>query len=272
MRSPKTPPSKGFSLTELLVTMGVISILALLLIGAVQRVRKRAELTACLNNLRQLNICLTTFVTTANEYPLWLGAPGDDFSGMQKNTWIDSLYAAGGLPFVIEGIGSTRKDPKLVRCPGRAGELPKFENLLGYGYNGIGMELKDGAQLYLGIGGERRHDRIVAVRAESVLSPSAMIAMGDGIMGHKDRYGDGRHGVGIRLNIDNPSENERAVKLGLGTISESTKRVRKRHDGRMALAFCDGHVEIEPLAGLFSASPGSSRWFRDGRDRSDMMK
>ena len=48
---------KAFTLLELLVVVAVIAILAALLLPAVARVKKSAKTTACLSNLKQLQLC-----------------------------------------------------------------------------------------------------------------------------------------------------------------------------------------------------------------------
>ena len=45
---------KAFTLTELLITVAVLSILVALLLPALGRARKTAERTVCVNNLKQM--------------------------------------------------------------------------------------------------------------------------------------------------------------------------------------------------------------------------
>lgn len=52
----------GFTLLELLVTIGVIAVLAGLLLPALARAKGRAQATACLNNQRQLTLACLLYV------------------------------------------------------------------------------------------------------------------------------------------------------------------------------------------------------------------
>src|SRR5690242_15612779 len=65
-------PKRAFALTELLVTIAVIGILAALLFPAINTAKNYAKRTTCLNNLRQINLGLRMYV--------------DDFDDKSPNT------------------------------------------------------------------------------------------------------------------------------------------------------------------------------------------
>lgn len=61
--------ARGVTVIELLVALGVISILVSLLLPAVQSSREAARRMECLANLRQLGIATESFVSTHGKYP-----------------------------------------------------------------------------------------------------------------------------------------------------------------------------------------------------------
>jgi len=59
---------KEFTLFELLVVIAIIAILSALLLPALSTAKQKAYNIACLNNLRQLALCLNLYVTDNNDY------------------------------------------------------------------------------------------------------------------------------------------------------------------------------------------------------------
>ena len=87
---------RGFTLVELLVTIGVIAILASLLFPALSAAKAKANRIKCMNNLRQVNLALTMYAgDNDGQIPPRRRTP---------NTWVDRL-----LPYY--------KVPAVLRCP-----------------------------------------------------------------------------------------------------------------------------------------------------------
>lgn len=96
---------RAFSLIELAVTAGIISILTVLLFIGYPIVRDRAETTRCMSNLRQLHLTLTAAIEDRGHWPqepeaLW---SAEDSAG-SEDWWIKEL----------EPYGATEK---LWQCP-----------------------------------------------------------------------------------------------------------------------------------------------------------
>lgn len=76
--------TKGFTLIELLVVVAVVGILAALLLPALGQVKEKGRFTACVSNLRQVNLAIRLYaednadslpvLPTPNPYPNGVGA------------------------------------------------------------------------------------------------------------------------------------------------------------------------------------------------------
>ena len=64
-----TKKKTGFTLVELLVVISIISILAALLMPAIQAAREAARRTQCLSNQRQVAFALQNFEHTRGSFP-----------------------------------------------------------------------------------------------------------------------------------------------------------------------------------------------------------
>jgi len=87
----------AFTLVELLVVIAIIAILAALLLPVLSRAKVAAKNVACLNNLKQLQLCFQLYVTDNDDYFVpnnsiaVIGAPSLNVKGL---SWLPDVSAA----------------------------------------------------------------------------------------------------------------------------------------------------------------------------------
>jgi prepilin-type N-terminal cleavage/methylation domain-containing protein/prepilin-type processing-associated H-X9-DG protein len=81
---PRYGHTRGFTLVELLVVIGIIALLIAMLLPSLQRAREQAKWVACMSNLRQIGYALEIY---SNNWRGWMYPPrlGANLQGDRRN-------------------------------------------------------------------------------------------------------------------------------------------------------------------------------------------
>lgn len=247
--------SRAFTLTELLVIMALIALLAALSLAAISGAKKSARNVVCCSNLKQYGLALAQFVNDVHSYPLHFNP------GLEGNRlWLAAIFKER-MPLDYPR-NSQERDKGVFHCPAlgsRPTDVSKNRGYFSYGYNRMGIvDPRDSS--WWGLGGQGAvASGLSPVPEAMVLAPARMLAVGDGLVGWDGLINDGS------LSLDRTKPPYPA--------SESTLRVAKRHNGKANAVFCDGHVSSLSLEALFmKRDAGSlSLWNRDNKEHLERM-
>lgn len=251
----------GFTLVELLVVLVIIGILAALILTGLTGAKVNARRIQCANNVRQLGLALQGFVTENHAYPLLInplaktGIYPEFYSSwvaaLQRSELSSSTTGLRASAYLTEGVW---KCPSATKPP----NWPRDMAYPSYGYNCYGMSRQTDTDS-LGLGGHyvwqnslgQEHLPAPPVNESEVISPSELLAVGDGFTGANGVICDGGSFL-WRIG-------GREDKLG------GTRRSHARHQGKAAVVFCDGHTETPTLGFLFQETNDTAlvRWNRD---------
>jgi len=200
-----------------------------------------------------LGIGLQSFVADNGAYPSIIGPTNAEYAG-----WWFSQIEAGGLGdsnpftnFLTKGIWRCPSAPDVYTWPPLQGE--PFESTYGYNTFGTAPNSTNALGLYGNLAPGAtflpKYPGFAPVKESEVVSPSDMMAIGDSIVA-----------------------DVRFLRLDLAYL-DKYGRATARHQGRVNVLFCDGHVESPPLRYVFDDTSDEAlrRWNRDHQPHRDRL-
>ena len=102
------PRRRGFTLIELLVVIAIISVLASLLLPAVQNAREAARRTQCINRLKQMGLALHEYEISAGSFPIGAAFSPDPGGNPHDPEVRGSSFFVAMLPWIDQGNAYNR--------------------------------------------------------------------------------------------------------------------------------------------------------------------
>jgi prepilin-type processing-associated H-X9-DG protein len=238
---------EAFTLLELLVILGVISILAGLLLPVLSRARAQGQAACCRNNLHPIGVGLAMYVADYNRYP---GVFDWEHGPSFFDTWADKLYPYYPLhwtnvswncpTYVAEG-GTIR-----FMRPDYDARKSKFEFSCSYGYNAQGTGARS-AEPRLGLANAYAHR---GIREQQVEAPSEMYAIADV---RAEKFNNGvSGGAAMMIPWNFPP----------GFVMPELK---PPHDEGYNILFADGHVSLVKRSDYLYPPRSAHHWNRDNQ-------
>lgn len=230
----------AFTLVELLVVIAIIGILAALLLPALSQSKRKAQQIQCVGNLHQQGIAMHTFMAEYNCYPTWITPSNTDLPG---RWWLTQLEGAG---FGISNPEIDFYQKGVWQCPAAPARTGQLGDSPFYGLNVFGVLPVGNLVTNFGIGGQHSPDLTAfkPVGDTEVVAPSEMMAIGD-----SDAFAFMR------------------------SVGYDFYHLSYRHQNKVNVVFCDGHVESPTLQLLFADTNDTAlvRWNRDHQPHRDKL-
>ena len=216
---PRTAHSRAFTLVEMLVTIGILALLATLLVPGARTARESARKAQCVSNLRQLGLSVFMYLDDYGRY-----FPYSEPAGSSDRLWyfgLESPYKANAEP------GSRQLDLTRGRLWSYFRTVHGVEVCPSYDYKSPLWRQKFNTATY----GYGLNYELFGVPAAEIRSPARTVCMADAA---------NINTIQAPATSTNPMLEEFYY---VHNYSNQVPTIHFRHSGRANVLFCDGHVE-----------------------------
>ena len=245
-----------FTLVELLMVISIISILAALLLPALQKARKSALTAQCLSNQKQIQLAVAMYAAEADgRIPPW-----QDIETYPE--WADrdkrSFWFAMLLPYATNKVAAAALDKTLNTTHEAVGAAFWFCPDSPAMRQPAATKIRSRMNIGITAPGSRPNDALLSFydyfgRMGRIIKASETVYSGDAAGSTADLYSASWHNPNDGIPVVQPwSVNPYAGGVSLSMDNLHYGGWSPRHANAAVMSFVDGHCEIAPLGRLLA--------------------